>query len=158
MSGIDIAVWIAMLVGLAGTLLPFVPGTPLIFAGALVHAIATGFDPIGPWRLAILGLLAVAALALHHVASALGARRYGGGRWAVAGALLGGVIGLFFGLPGLILGPVLGATVAEVLRGQRLEASVRSGAGALMGLAAGIVASFTLGLIMVGLFGWWTWR
>ena len=158
MTAIEVVVWFLMLVGLAGCLLPFVPGPPLIVVGALVHAVATGFDPLGVGRLAILVLLAVAAFFIGHAGAALGASRYGGSRWAVAGAIIGAVVGLFFGLPGLVLGPLLGATVGELLRGQRLDASIRSGLGALVGIAAGTVANFTLGLIMVGLFAWWTWR
>jgi uncharacterized protein YqgC (DUF456 family) len=156
-TAVDVIVWFLMLVGLAGCLLPFVPGPPLIVVGALVHAIATGFDPIGVGRLAILALLAVAAFLIGHAGGALGARRYGGSRWAVAGAIIGVVVGLFFGLPGLVLGPPIGATVGELLRGQRLDASVRSGLGAVAGMVAGALANFTLGLIMVGLFGWWIW-
>lgn len=146
-----------MLVGLAGCLLPFVPGPPLIAVAALVHAIATGFDPVGVGRLAILALLAVAAFLIGHAGGALGARRRGGSRWAVAGAIIGAVVGLFFGLPGLVLGPLIGATMGELLRGQRLDASVRSGLGALAGMVAGALANFALGLMMVGLFWWWTW-
>ena len=158
MSAVDVVVWIVVLVGLAGTLLPFVPGTPLIFAGALLHALATGFDPIGGGRLALLALLAALGFAADHVASALGARRYGGSRWAVVGAVAGGIVGLFFGIPGLILGPLLGATLAELLRGRHVSASIRSGLGAVIGVAVGTAASFAIAIVMVGLFGWWTWR
>lgn len=157
MTAIDVVVWFLMLVGLAGCLLPFVPGPPLIVVAALVHAIATGFEPLGVGRLAILALLAVAAFLIGHAGGALGARRFGGSAWAVAGAIIGAVVGLFFGLPGLVLGPLIGATVGELLHGQRLGASIHSGLGALAGIVAGAFANFTLGLIMVGLFGWWIW-
>ena len=158
MTVLDGVVWIVMLVGLAGCLLPFVPGTPLIFGAALVHAIATGFHPITVGHLVILGLLTSAAIVLEHVGGALGARRFGGSRWAVGGAIVGAAAGLFFGLPGLVLGPVIGATVGELLRGQHVDASIRSGVGALVGIVAGAIASFAIGVVMVGLFAWWTWN
>src|SRR5205814_5274236 len=72
MDGVTLVVALLMLLGLAGALLPFLPGTPLILAGALVHAIATGFDPIGPWRLAILAVLALLSAALGWLGGAIG--------------------------------------------------------------------------------------
>lgn len=139
-------------------MLPFLPGPPLIFAGALVYALATNWTPIGIGRLAILGALAVLAYVLGHAASALGAKRFGGSWWAVVGALVGAVMGIFFGPLGLLLGPVLGAVGGEFLKSGDLETSTRSGIGALVGMAIGIAASLGLALVMVSLFLWWAWR
>ena len=74
--------------------MPALPGTPLILAGMLLHAIATGFTPIGYGRLAILAVLAIVGAVLGHVAAVAGVRRAGGSGWAVAGALVGAVLGL----------------------------------------------------------------
>jgi uncharacterized protein len=148
---------VLFVLGLAGAVLPFLPGTPLIFAGAFIYAVATDFTPIGPGRLAILGVLTVVGLALHYVGGALGTRRYGGSGWGVAGALLGAVVGLFFGIPGLVLGPIIGAVAGELLRGASLEGSVRSGLGAFVGLILGAVGNVALGLVMIALFLWWVW-
>lgn len=147
-----------MVAGLAGSVLPFLPGPPLIFAGALVYAFATNWMPIGIGRLAILGVLAVLAYALGHAASALGAKRFGGSRWAVVGALVGAVIGIFFGPIGLLFGPVIGAVAGEFLKSGDLEVSTRSGVGALVGMAVGIAANLSVAIIMVALFLWWAWR
>jgi len=147
-----------MVAGLAGSVLPFLPGPPLIFAGALVYAFATNWMPIGIGRLAILGVLAVLAYALGHAASALGAKRFGGSRWAVVGALVGAVIGIFFGPIGLLFGPVIGAVAGEFLKSGDLEVSTRSGVGALVGMAVGVAANLSLAIVMVGLFLWWVWR
>jgi uncharacterized protein len=147
-----------MAAGLAGSILPFLPGPPLIVAGALVYAFATNWTPIGIGRLIILGVLAVLAYVLSHVAGALGAKRFGGSWWAVVGALVGAVVGVFYGPFGLLFGPVIGAIAGEFLRSGNLEGSTRSGTGALVGLAAGIVANLGLAIVMVALFLWWVWR
>lgn len=139
-------------------MVPFLPGPPLIVAGALVYAFATDWSPVGPGRLVILAALATAAYVLAHVAAALGARRSGASAWGVAGALVGAVVGVFFGPLGLVFGPMAGAITGELLRGQDVEGSVRSGLGALVGMAVGVVANLGLALVMIGLFLWWVWR
>src|SRR5438874_2704923 len=109
----DLILWliigVLLAVGLAGTILPFLPGTPLIVLAALVYAVAHGWMPITVGRLAVLAFLCVAGYLFHYAAGALGARRVGGSAWSVVGAIVGGIVGLFFGLPGLIIGPPLGA-------------------------------------------------
>ena len=155
----DLAIWLVvgalMLLGLIGIFVPFLPGTPLIFLGALVHGFATGWTPIGPGRLAILGTLAVLAYLLHYAAGALGARHVGGSGWAVVGALIGAVVGMFFGIPGLLLGPPLGAIAGELVKTGEVRASVRSGLAAFIGMVAGAIANFAIALVMIALFVWW---
>jgi uncharacterized protein YqgC (DUF456 family) len=144
-----------MLVGLAGTVVPFLPGTPLIFLAALIHAIATDWTPIGGGRLTILALLAAAGYAAPHLASAVGARRGGGSRWAVGGALVGGFVGLFLGVPGLLLGPLVGAIIGELLNSGNVVASIETGVATFVGLIAGAVANIALAVTMIGLFLLW---
>jgi hypothetical protein len=156
----DAAIWIVVAVllvlGLAGTVVPVLPGTPLIVAGALVHAIAYDWTPITPLRLGVLAALAALGYLLHYVAGALGARHAGGSRWAIAGAIGGGLVGLFLGIPGLLLGPPVGAIAGELLRGRDLPTSVRTGIAAFLGMLAGAVANFAIGVTMVSLFVWWS--
>src|SRR5262245_58483048 len=129
----DVVLWLVvgalLVLGLIGTVAPFLPGTPLIVLGALVHAYANDWTPIGPWRLAILAALSVLGYVLHYLAGALGARGGGGSAWGFIGALAGGIVGLFFGLPGLVLGPPLGAIAGEMLKSGDLETSIRTGLG-----------------------------
>lgn len=147
-----------MIAGLVGSLLPVMPGTVLILAGAAVHAVATGFDPLGPGRLTILALLTVLAYALDYLAGALGVKRFGGSGWAVAGAVAGALVGMFLGLPGLLLGPLLGALGAEYLYTRQLNTSARAAFGTVVGLLVGAVAKIGLGLTMIGLVLFWIWR
>lgn len=147
-----------LVAGLIGSVLPALPGTVLILAGAAVHAFATGFDPIGPGRLAILALMTVVAYALDHVAGVLGVRRLGGSGWAMGGAVVGALVGLFFGLAGLVLGPLVGAAVAEYAYTRQARTSARAALGTVVGLLVGAVAKIGLGLAMIGLFLFWVWR
>lgn len=158
MSAVDVVVALLMVAGLAGAALPFVPGTPLILAGALVYAFATDFAPIGIGRLVILGVVALLAQALAWVGAAIGTRHFGGGRWAVAGALVGAVVGLTFAPVGLVLGPLAGATLVELVRTGNLRSSARSGLGAVLGVIVGGAAHVALAAVMVALFYWWVVR
>jgi len=158
MTALGVIVAVLMLAGLVGAVVPLLPGTPLVFAGALVYAIATDWAPVGAGRLAVLALLAVAGWALEHVAGALGARRAGGGRAAIIGALLGAVVGLAFAPLGLLLGPIAGAIAGELLTGRDPSGRCRPGIGTALGVLGGVVAHFAFALTMVALFVWWVWR
>ena len=157
MTAIGVLVGALMLAGLIGAVVPMIPGTPLIFVGALIHAIATDFTPVGAGRLAILAVLGVAGWAIEHLAGALGARRAGGGRAAVVGALLGALVGLAFAPLGLLLGPIIGAIAGELLSGRDPAGSIRTGFGTAVGVVVGAAAHFAFALTMVALFVWWIW-
>jgi len=144
--------------GLAGAVLPFVPGPLLIFVGALVYAAATGFTVVGAGRLVVLGFLTVLGWVLAHFASVLGARRYGGSRWAVLGAVLGAIFGVLLGPLGLVIGPAAGAVGFELAATGDLDRSLRGGVGAVIGVVVGTLAHFTIAAIMIALFLWWIWR
>jgi hypothetical protein len=158
----DVVLWLVvgmlLLLGLAGTVLPFLPGTPLIVVAAFVHAYAMDWTPIGPGRLAILAALAALGYTLHYTAGALGTRGAGGSAWAFVGALVGGIAGIFFGIPGLLLGPPLGAIAGELLKSGDLRTSIRTGIAAFLGMVAGAVANFAIGVTMIALFLWWVAR
>ena len=158
MTLVNVVVAILMLAGIVGAIVPLLPGAPLILAGALLYAVATDFTPIGAGRLAILAALGVLAWVLEHVAGVVGARRAGGGRAAVVGALLGMLVGVMVAPIGLLVGPMVGAVAAELLTGRAPKASLRSGIGAALGVLTGVVAHFALALVMVGFFVWWVWR
>src|SRR5262245_40829413 len=98
-----------VLVGLAGIVLAALPGVVLIFSGLLLAAWAEDFQYIGAKTLAALGMLTVLAWSLDLAAGALGAKRFGASRHAIVGAGIGALVGLFFALPGMLLGPFLGA-------------------------------------------------
>ncbi|MFA5516157.1 MAG: DUF456 domain-containing protein [Desulfuromonadales bacterium] len=140
------------LVGLAGLLLPALPGMPIIFAGLLVAAWGEDFAYVG-WRtLTVLGGLTVFGMLADFLAGAFGARHFGASQRAAIGAALGAVIGLFFGIAGVLLGPFIGAIVCEFTVRSDLRASGRAGVGAALGLALGVAAKMAIAFAMIGLF------
>lgn len=151
-----ILIWLCAILlialGLAGLVLPALPGSLLLFAGLWMAAWAEGFVYVGTGTLIALGVLAVLAYLADFVAGALGAQRSGASSRSVAGATIGAVVGLFFGLPGLLLGPFIGAVIGELFARWDLVAAGRAGWGATIGLALGIAAKLVFGITMVGLF------
>jgi uncharacterized protein YqgC (DUF456 family) len=143
---------VLVLVGIAGTVLPMLPGVPLVFAGLLAAAWAGGFETVGWPVLAVLGLLTLASFVVEIGASSIGARRAGASRAAMIGAAVGALVGIFFGLPGLLLGPFVGAALGQLTaRGSIVEAG-QVGAGAWVGFLLGSAAKLALAVLMVGVF------
>jgi hypothetical protein len=141
-----------VLSGLAGMILPVLPGPPLLFAGLLCAAWAEDFVYVG-WRtLTLLGVMAVLAVIADFVAGAFGAKHYGSSNRAMIGAAIGAVVGLFFGVPGLLLGPFIGAMAGELTARSDLRTASRAGIGAVIGLAVGTAAKMALAFAMIGLF------
>lgn len=143
---------ILVLIGFAGTVLPAIPGLPLMFSGMLLAAWAGGFAQIGVPTLLVLGFLTVVALVTDFWMTVLGARRMGASRRALVGAGLGTLIGLFFGVWGLFLGPFIGAVTGELLHQRQLPQAVRAGVGAWVGLLFGVVFKLALACTMLAIF------
>lgn len=151
-----------VLVGIAGTVLPAIPGLPLVFAGMLLAAWAGGFEQIGIWTLLVLAALTLVSIGVDFLASAAGAKRVGASRLAVVGAFAGTLVGLFFGLPGVFAGPFVGAVIGELVARRGLASAdlgqaTRVGVGTWFGIFVGIVLKLTLAFAMVGIFAlaWW---
>ena len=146
---------LAGLVGLAGTLLPFLPGAALIWVAAAFYAWWSGGSVISGRSLLILGVLALVAHAADFVFGAGGAKRFGATRRGVIGAALGTLCGvLVLGPIGIVVGPVAGALLGELTGGRPLQHAVRAGLGAGLGTLAGVVISFTMAVIMLGYIIW----
>lgn len=142
-----------ILVGLAGTILPALPGLPLMFAGMFLAAWADGFERIGGWTLGLLGVLTLLSIGVDILATTLGAKRVGAGRTAMWGAAIGTLVGgIVFSLPGLILGPFIGAVAGELIEGKRLHAASKVGFGTWIGLALGTALKLALAFTMLGIF------
>jgi hypothetical protein len=141
-----------IIAGAVGTVVPALPGFPLVYAGMLLAAAADGFRRVGWVPLAILGTLALLGLLTDLLAASLGARRAGASPWAMLGALGGLLAGLPFGLPGLLLGPLGGAVIGELLARRDLRRAGRAGLGVWLGLLAGTVAKGALVVVMLGVF------
>ena len=138
--------------GTVGCLLPSFPGSPLVLGGAVLHRFYFGEASVGNLVLVLLVLLTCFALALDYLASVYGAKRFGATRWGVAGALVGALGGMFWPLPGLLVGPFVGATVLEMIAGREWRESARAGLGATLGFLAGGVGKFAVAVGMTALF------
>ncbi len=139
-------------VGLLGLVMPGVPGAPILFLGLVVAAWAEDFAFVGLRTLLVLGVMSALTYVVDLAAAALGAEVFGGSKRALLGAGIGAFAGLFFGLPGIFLGPFLGAMIAELTNRRSLEKASIAGVGAMLGFLVGTVAKLALAVSMVGLF------
>jgi len=147
------ATLVLMAIGLIGTVLPIFPGTTIILAAAILHRMMLGPALSLGWpAIALLVLLTLASYAIDLAAGWLGARRFGATRWGALGAVIGAIAGIFFGIPGLFLGPVVGALVGEIAGGMKLIDAGRASWGALLGNLAAIFGKLLIALAMVSCF------
>jgi uncharacterized protein YqgC (DUF456 family) len=148
---------VLMVVGIAGTVLPALPGLPLVFAGMLLAAWAGGFEEVGGWTMAVLALLTLLSLGIDFMATALGAKRVGASKPALVGAVLGTFAGLMFGFVGVFIGPFVGALLGELVwlrgvGGRELGHATKVGLGTWLGVVVGTVLKLGVAFLMVGLF------
>lgn len=148
---------ILVLVGLAGVVLPALPGLPLVFGGMLLAAWAGHFEQVGGWTLAVLGVLTALSLGIDFMATAMGAKRVGASKQAVIGAVIGTFAGLPFAIPGVLLGPFVGALAGEWLHSRDLNAATRVGVGTWLGILVGTALKLGVAFAMLGVFAlaWW---
>lgn len=143
---------VLVVVGLVGIILPALPGTILIFAGLAIAAWADGFSRVGIATLVVIGVIAAASYGVDFVAAALGVKRLGASPRAMVGAGLGTLLGLFLGLPGLVLGPFLGAMLGELSANRDFARAGRAGLAAWLGFAIGAVVKVALAFSMIAIF------
>jgi uncharacterized protein len=138
--------------GMAGAVVPALPGVPLVFGGMWLAAWADHFQHIGAVTLSVLGILAAMAMLIDFVAGLLGARRVGASGLALWGASIGTLVGLFFGLVGLLFGPFAGALAGELLAGSKVNKATKVGIATWLGLLFGTLAKLALCFTMLGVF------
>jgi uncharacterized protein len=141
-----------ILVGLAGTVLPALPGTLFVLAGIVLGAWIDDFTRVGGVAVGTVAVLAVLAWVLDYVAGLMGARRAGASRQALIGAALGTVAGLFMGLVGVLFMPLVGAAVGEYMAQRDHDRAVRVGTATWLGIMAGLLGKVVLAFMMVGVF------
>ena len=141
-----------ILLGLAGTVLPALPGPMLVLGGIVLGAWIDGFQRVSLTVVGVVAGLAVLAWMLDYVAGLLGARRAGASRQALVGAAIGTVVGLFMGLVGVLFMPFVGAVAGEYLARRDEVRAMQVGVGTWVGIMAGLLAKVVLSLVMVGVF------
>lgn len=146
-----------VLVGLAGTVLPALPGIPLVFAGMLLAAWAGGFEHVGAVTLVVLGVLTLLSMLVDFWATAMGAKRVGASGKALTGAVIGTFVGVFFGIIGVFAGPFVGAVAGELLHLRSLDRrgigrAAKVGAGTWVGVVVAVALKLMLAFAMIGIF------
>src|ERR1700687_1541454 len=138
--------------GVIATLIPVLPAGLLVFAGLFLAAWANDFTRVGAVGLTIIAALALLSLLADLIASLLGAKRVGASPQALVGAAVGSALGVFFGLPGLVMGPFIGALLGEYLARGRLIQAGRVGIGTWLGLVAAAIAKVVIAFLMITVF------
>ncbi len=143
---------VLVLVGIAGVILPALPGIPLVFAGLLLAAWADDFVHVGWLPLTVLGLLTLLSFAVDILATVVGAQRVGASRKALWGTFLGSIVGVFFMPIGLFVGPLAGALLGEYWHTRELGRSTKVGLATWLGILLGFALKLALVIAMLGLF------
>jgi uncharacterized protein YqgC (DUF456 family) len=141
-----------VIVGLVGTVLPALPGAILIVAGLVIAAWADGFTKVGIWPLVVIGIIGAASYLIDFVASALGTKKLGASPRAMIGAGIGTLAGLFFGIPGIIFGPFIGAVIGELTVHRDVKRVGKAGLAAWVGFLAGMVLKVGIAFLMIAIF------
>lgn len=141
---------LSLLVGLAGIVLPGLPGSLFLVGGVLLVAWAGHFSVVGWGTVAFAAVMGLAITAVDWLAGLMGAKAFGASKWAVVGAAVGLLVGLFLGLPGVLLGPAVGAFAFELVKDPNLGQAARSGVGALVGFLVGTVLKVAFAFFMLG--------
>lgn len=139
-------------VGIAGTILPALPGAILVFGGIVLAAWIDDFARIPVWLLGVLAVLTALAWIVDYVAAAAGAKKAGASRYAVVGAMIGTVLGIVTGLWGLLFMPLVGAALGEFIAQRDLRRAGKVGLATWLGLLLGTAAKVAIVFAMVGVF------
>lgn len=142
-----------MAVGVAGSILPGLPSTPIVLISAIAHKIYFGPSGAAWWVIGVLALFTALSLVMDYVASMYGAKRLGATWRGAVGAIVGGIIGLFFNLPGILIGPFVGAALFEMAGGREWKGASKAGVGATLGLLAGALGKLACCVAMTSIFG-----
>lgn len=143
---------ILIAVGIAGTILPALPGVTLVFLGMLLGAWIDHFTRIPVWLVVVFGVLTAIAWAVDYFAAAAGAKKVGASRLAVIGAMIGTVAGVFTGFVGLLFMPLVGAAIGEFIAQRDLRRAGTVGVATWVGLLVGTAVKVAIVFAMLGAF------
>jgi len=137
------------LVGVVGTLLPILPGAPVIWLGMLVYGLIAGFENLNSYFFIGQGLLALAVMGVDYLFTAMGSHYFGGSKAALWGAAAGLLVGLLFFPIGLLIGPFLGAAIADLIFRRSTDQAIKAGVGASLGFWSALPIKLILEAIMI---------
>ncbi len=144
--------------GIVGCFVPGLPGIPLVYAGILVQAFIDPNVEYPWWLLLFLGLATLIIVVAQYVIPIWGTKQFGASKVAINGAIVGLIIGVFtsfLGPFGILIGPFLGAFLAELLITKKdFRSSLISGFGAFIGILASTVVEFIGSISLAAVFAW----
>ena len=143
--------FLLILVGLAGTIIPALPGIPMIFAGGWLIAYMEDYQYFSWGTLIALGVLTVISIIIDWVSQTLVAQKAGATKLGLTGALIGTIVGIPFGLLGIFLFPVIGAFVGEMIGHRDMRQAGKVSWATWIGMIAGIAAKLAIAFIMIGI-------
>lgn len=138
--------------GVAGTVLPALPGVIFVLAGIVLGAWIDDFTRVSSWTVGVLSVLAVVAWAMDYVAGLLGAQKVGASKQALIGAAIGTVVGLFMGLVGVLFMPLVGAAAGEYVAQRQSHRALKVGIATWLGLMVGLITKVVIVFMMIGIF------
>lgn len=148
-----------VVIGIAGTVLPMLPGVPLVFAGLLLLAWHGGFQQVGVFTMVIIAAISTLVWVIDFSASIITAKKFGASKYALWGAGIGALLGIVGGIVGLIIGPAIGAIIGELISHQYLSKEATSkattvGIAAGLGFVLALALKIVLVLIMLAIFAY----
>jgi len=153
----SIVAWFLVVAGLLGTLLPLIPGGPLILAGAAVYYVSHPDGPLSLLTLCGLIVLAVVGFVIDWVSTFVSAKWFGAAKLSIWLGVIGGIVGIFFGPLGILVGPLIGVLGGELISGKKAKEAMKSTIGTLLGAGGGFVMKALVSLAMVVWFAWDVW-
>jgi len=151
------AALIIMLLGLVGTILPIIPGVPIVFVALLIHTLLTDFAAISGSTIIIFAVLTVVSILLDWLAGSMGVKKMGGSAAGMIGAVVGMIAGLMIPGAGLLLfifSAFVGAVVFEMMAGKESKTALKAGLGSFIGFVAGTLVKFVIAAVMIVYFVW----
>ncbi len=145
-----ILVVVLMLAGIAGAILPAIPGVTLVFGGVVLAAWIDDFTRIPVWLVVLCAGMTIVAWVIDYVAAASGAKAMGASRLAIVGALIGTLVGIFTGLWGLLFMPLAGAAIGEFIARRNVIHAGKVGMATWIGLVVGTAAKLAIAFAMIG--------
>jgi uncharacterized protein YqgC (DUF456 family) len=144
---------VLILIGLAGVIMPYLPGVPVAWLGLFIYAIGTDWERLSVTTVVVFGAITVLALLVDFIAPLLGAKKYKASKWGIIGASIGLFLGIIiFQIWGIILGPLLGALIGELIAGKSTDIAFKSALGTFIGFIFGTLMKLVLVLVMAGFF------
>jgi uncharacterized protein YqgC (DUF456 family) len=140
-----------MIIGVIGSIIPGIPGTPFSYVGFLCFHFSAAQNHLPLWMHIVFIILIIGVLVLDYIIPIIGTKKFGGSKYGIWGSTVGLLVGLFFGFPGMIIGPFLGAFIFELVYKKNASHAFKSALGSFVGFLLSTGIKTILALIMLGI-------